>query len=292
MILLRVVALAALYFVCSAAVAAALLQPAAAQPAPADAGAAAAALAAMSVVSALVLAYLVLRSRWSGWKLVAAIFLVLYGVGTVLPQIETAVFVTRLPPGMLPRLFVAGAVSAALIAPLAVLVLGRTRAARDMDDGDHRLHMGAGEWMLKLALVAVAYVVVYFTFGYYIAWKSADVRAYYGGSDPGTFVAQLRSVMRDTPWLAPLQLARGLLWAAIAVPVIRMMRGKWWEAGLAVALSFAVLTSAQLLLPNPFMPRAVRMGHLVETSTSNFLFGWLTVAILCWPLSASRSAAA
>jgi hypothetical protein len=97
--------------------------------------------------------------------------------------------------------------------------------------------------------------------------------------------------MRDTPWLAPLQLARGLLWAAIAVPVIRMMRGRWWEAGLAVALSFAVLTSAQLLLPNPFMPRAVRMAHLVETSTSNFLFGWLTVAILCRPVPASRSAA-
>jgi hypothetical protein len=42
---------------------------------------------------------------------------------------------------------------------------------------------------------------------------------------------------------------------------------------------FAVMTS-QLLLPNPLMPAEVRMAHLLETSTSNFLFGWLVVLIL------------
>jgi hypothetical protein len=58
-----------------------------------------------------------------------------------------------------------------------------------------------------------------------------------------------------------------------------MTKGKWWESGLAVALLFAVMTS-QLLLPNPLMPAEVRMAHLVETATSNFLFGWLVVLIL------------
>ena len=46
-----------------------------------------------------------------------------------------------------------------------------------------------------------------------------------------------------------------------------------------VALLFAV-TSSQLLLPNPLMPYDVRMAHLLETVTSNFLFGWLVVVIL------------
>jgi hypothetical protein len=46
-----------------------------------------------------------------------------------------------------------------------------------------------------------------------------------------------------------------------------------------VAVLFAVMTS-QLLLPNPLMPDEVRMVHLVETATSNFLFGWLVVLIL------------
>ena len=86
------------------------------------------------------------------------------------------------------------------------------------------------------------------------------------------------SLVRTEPQLFLLQIARGLLWAVIAVPVIRMMKGEWWEAGLAVALLFA-MTSALLLIPNPLMQPAVRMAHLLETSTSNFLFGWLVVLV-------------
>jgi hypothetical protein len=43
---------------------------------------------------------------------------------------------------------------------------------------------------------------------------------------------------------------------------------------------FAVVMNSQLLLPNPLMPREVRMAHLLETATSNFLFGWLIVLVL------------
>jgi hypothetical protein len=139
--------------------------------------------------------------------------------------------------------------------------------------------MPARAWVVKLLLIVVIYVVIYFTFGYFIAWRSPAVRAYYGGSDPGSFIAQIMSVLRDQPSLFLLQIVRALLWAALAVPVIRMIKGKWWEAGLAVALLFA-MASSQLLLPNPLMPYEVRMAHLLETATSNFLFGWLVVLIL------------
>jgi hypothetical protein len=33
--------------------------------------------------------------------------------------------------------------------------------------------------------------------------------------------------------------------------------------------------NAPLLLPNPYMPEPVRMAHLVETASSNFVFGAL-----------------
>lgn len=279
-IAMRLAALTVLYFICFAAVSAALLPPPPEQPDPAQAGATLAALLAVSFLNTAVLAYVILRSRWAGWKLILVIFFVLYGVVTVMPQIETAFFVTRLPPGMLPRLFLAGAVIAALYSPLAVLLLGKRRPDRAGDESRPRLNMTAGEWAGKLSLIVIAYVVIYFTFGYFIAWKSAAVRAYYGGSDPGSLFAQMRAVVRETPWLLPLQAVRALLWAAIAVPVIRMTRGRWWEAGLAVALLFAVVMNSQLLLPNPLMPREVRMVHLLETASSNFLFGWLVVLVL------------
>jgi hypothetical protein len=217
---------------------------------------------------------------------------VFYGVMTVMPQIETAFFLTRLPPGMLPRLFLSGAIIAALFSSLAVLILGKRRSNPTESNRHSRLDMPVGEWVGKLSLIVIAYLVIYFTFGYFIAWKSAAVRAYYGGDDPGSFLAQMRTVVRDTPLLLPLQVARAILWTAIAVPVIRMMKGQWWEAGLAVALLFAVVMNSQLLLPNPLMPQEVRMVHLLETATSNFLFGWLIVLILRgWRQSATESAA-
>ena len=285
LIAIRLVALTILYFVCFAVVSGALLSPAAQQSDPGQAGGALAALLTVSILNAAVLAYVIIRSRWIGWKLMLTIFFVFYGVTTLMPQIETAFFLTRLPPGMLPRLFLAGAIIAALFSPLAVLILGKRKPCEPKDEANNqshlRLNMPLGEWVGKLCLIVIAYVVIYFTFGYFIAWKSAAVRAYYGGQDPGSLLTQMSSVIRETPWLIPLQAVRAILWAAIAVPVIRMMKGRWWEAGLAVALLFGVVATSLLLLPNPLMPRDVRMVHLLETATSNFLFGWLVVVVLC-----------
>jgi hypothetical protein len=66
---------------------------------------------------------------------------------------------------------------------------------------------------------------------------------------------------------------RALCWVALALPVIRMLKGKWPETALSLGLLFAVVMNAPLLLPNPYMPEAVRMAHLVETASSNFIFG-------------------
>lgn len=273
---IRVVAVTVVYFVCFVVVSGALLAPAAEQTAPAEAGATLLALFLVSLINAAVWSYLILRSRWTGGKLILTIFFVFFGVSTVMPQIESAYFITRLPPGLLPRLFLAGLIIAAVFAPLAVLILGKARAAAN-ESTDLKVSIG------KLLLIVIAYVIIYFTFGYFIAWKNPAVRAYYGGSDPAGFITHITTLLRDEPSLFLLQAVRGLLWTAIAVPVIKMMKGEWWERGLAVALVFAVMTS-QLLLPNPLMPNEVRMVHLVETATSNFLFGWLVVLILREPL--------
>src|SRR5215204_1908701 len=124
---IRLLALAAIYFICFAGVSAALLPIPVGQPAPAEAGSALAALLTVSLVNTLVLGYVILRSRWAGLKLILAIFFVFYGVTTVMPQIETAFFVKGLPPEMLPRLFLSGAIIAALFSVLSVLILGKRK---------------------------------------------------------------------------------------------------------------------------------------------------------------------
>src|SRR5678816_233693 len=275
---IRFLAVTILYFGSFVVVSGALLSTASQETTPADAGATLLALLIVSLINAAVWTYVIRRSSWTGWKLVLAVFVVFYGANTLMPQIETAYFVTRLPAGMLPRLFLAGLIIAAVFAPLAVLILGKTRPESQIT----RLKILAGGWPGKLALIVIAYVVLYFTFGYFVAWRSPAVRAYYGGSDPDSFIAHMASLLRTEPMLFLLQAVRALLWTAIALPVIKMTKGAWWESGLAVALLFAVV-NLQLLLPNPLMPAEVRMVHLVETATSNFLFGWLVMLILQGP---------
>jgi hypothetical protein len=275
---IRFLALVVVYLVCFVVVSGALLSTTTDQPSPDEAGATLLALLVVSLINAAVWTLVIQRSHWSGWRLILAVFFVLYGVSTLMPQIETAYFV-RLPPGMLPRLFLAGLIIAAVFSPLAVLIFGKIPSHHDETTDPRLLRMSVSEWVVKLAVIVVAYVVIYFTFGYFIAWKNPAVVAYYGGNDPGSFITHITNVLRTEPLLFLLQVARGLLWAAIALPVIKMMKGNRWEVGLAVALLFA-MTSAQLLIPNPLMPAAVRMAHLVETVTSNFLFGWLVVLVL------------
>lgn len=231
------------------------------------------ALLAVCALETIVLSYTIIRSRWTGWRLVVTIFFVFYGVKTFLSQIETVVFLDYLvdivPAEMIPKLFMQGAIIAALFSPLAVLIHGRMKGAQESQEPNRRLVMPWTEWVWKLILIAVIYVVIYFSFGMFVFVPLAGeaFQEYYAG-------------LQLPAWILPFQMARAMIWTALALPVIRMIKGDWWEAGLAVALLFSVLMSAQLLVAGEFMPEAIRMAHLVEVTSSNFLFGWIIVWLL------------
>ncbi len=247
---------------------------------PEQAGMTLLAILVVSILNTLVVTHVVLRSCAVGWKLSGAVFLLLYGAMTFMAQIETLAFpavANRLPTGMVWGLFLMGLLIAAPVSVLTVRLLGKWNP--EGLESPNPLLAGVG-WGWKLPLIAVLYAVLYFSFGYYVAWRTPAVASYYGGSDPGSFLLQLRNVMRDTPWLPFFQLLRGMLWLGLALPVIRMMKAPVWEVGLAIGLGFAVLMNSQHLLPNPFMPDAVRYAHLLETASSNLLFGFLMVLIL------------
>jgi hypothetical protein len=229
----------------------------------------------MSALNTAILTYITVRSRWSGWKLIVTLAVVFFGVATFMPQIETAVFVRTLPPGFLSRLFLAGFLFSFLYTPLLVLLAGNRRQSEFTAP---KVKVNSSS-VIKIIIAAFIYVVLYFTFGYFIAWQSPALRAYYGGGNSNGFLTQLNETWRATPWLFPFQVLRGLLWTLLALPIIRMLRGHRFEKAVVVGLLFTVVTS-QLLLPNPLMPYEVRMRHLVETASSNFLFGCIVVWLL------------
>jgi len=76
------------------------------------------------------------------------------------------------------------------------------------------------------------------------------------------------------------QIFRGLIWIGIGYLVLVSIQGTTFHKAIILGLLFSVISSSQLLLPNPIMPDMVRIPHLIETSTSNFLWGF----IVAWSL--------
>jgi hypothetical protein len=269
---LRVLALTIILFICFA-LAGRVVGLEGSSHMPEQAGSAAVALLAVCFLNTIVFIHIIVRSRWAGWRLIATVFFVYYGVTTFMSQIESAAFITHLPSGVLPRLFLMGALISAPFALVAVPMLGKRKVDTENATFNRRMVMPPKEWAWKLAVVAIVYLLLYFTFGYFIAWRNPAVREYYGGSDEGSFFTHMSTVVTETSWLIPFQVMRAMLWVAIALPVIRMMKGQWQETALTLGLLFGVLMNTQLLLPNPYMPEPVRMMHLIETASSNFIFG-------------------
>ncbi len=249
--------------------------PTGGQPAaPVNPEAAARTLFFVCLAQGVVFTYLILRSRWSGWKLAGAVFLALFGVGNLHAGIETAVYLRHVAPRNMPAdLLLMGIIEAALFAPLAVLVLGKIRWKAEDSRAGFRPKTPPLTWIWKSLAAAVAYLFLYYLFGYYVAWKNPAVRTFYGGTDPGSFFKQVALVASAQPWMLPLQALRGFLYVLFTLPVIRMLKGRPWETALALGLLYSVVGGLMLLMPNPYFPDAVRMAHLVETTSENFLFG-------------------
>jgi len=230
-----------------------------------------------------VIAAMILASRWSGWKLAISLAFAYYGAVTFLMQIETWYFLSAITvgPQLLPRLFLMGIPPAFVFIPLAVWILGKGRAPADASPNP-ALVMPARQWMWKLAAIAVAYLILYWGAGYFIAWQNPELRAFYGQpGEAAPFLAHLADTLRDDPMLFPFQILRAMLWTLCALPVIRGSRFNLWWTALLVGLLFSVPQNIGHILANPLLPIAsVRLSHMIETASSTFLFG----VIVAWLL--------
>ena len=239
----------------------------------ADEAAAAGALLGVCALHAIVLSLPIVRSRWFGWRLAIAIFLVYFGIGTFLAQIETIAFLEHLveivPAELIPKFFLQGALVAMLFSPIAVLMHRKFNRREPLQRRGLPPEVSKSQWLWKAPVIAIIYVFIYYAFGalVFIPLAGAAFDEYYAGL--------------QMPWWMPvLQVGRALVWTAIAVLVMQMLQRSWKESGLIVALLFSVIMASMLLIPNPFMPAVIRQAHFIELLSSNFVFGWVVVWIL------------
>lgn len=233
-------------------------------------------LVAMGLVdSALVLA-VVRNSRLRGWRLMVLIAGVFWFVKTLTSLIEAEYFMPNVSGPMLPSLLLMTLPLSVGLAPLAVWLGGRAKAS-DLDGapGFAPLPMSAAEAWWKTALLsAVVYPVLFFAAGWFIAFRSEELRTFYGGAHGDTLFAHYAYVFGHDPFLFPLEVLRGALWVAAAVLLLRSTRGPWWLGTLLVALWFALVQNDVHFIPNPLMTPDIRLHHFVETASSNFVFAW------------------
>jgi hypothetical protein len=233
------------------------------------------------ICAGLVASLLILRSRWHGWILAGAIFTGVYGISCVVNAIEGAAFLSaKTPPGIWLALLLQGAISTALFAPLAVLVLGRWRS--------QALAIASPAWpklssvLWRVAVIVLAFVFFYMFFGYYVAWQNPAVRLYYGGPEYATFYAALKGNWLHARWIYPLAAFRALLFVVFLYPLVRMFRGKRWQIAGAMSLFVAAWTTG-LLLPNRLMPPSVAHTHFIETLGFGLVMGALIGELLAMP---------
>jgi len=165
-LILKLIALTVLFFIFYIA-GSALLGPTLAHEDPAMQMAALKAIPIVCLVDTLVLALVILRSNWSGWRLMLATSVSFYGIQTVMAQIESAYFGPSLgiTTAMVKALFLQSLPIVLIFIPLAVLILGKGRGRYADVEADaaaaRRLSMPALQWAWKLAVIAVVYVVLY-----------------------------------------------------------------------------------------------------------------------------------
>ena len=225
-------------------------------------------------------AWIIRRSKWRGLKLIAALVCTFYGLMTFISQIETIAYLrAKMPPGLIKNLFVMGAIVAFLFVPLAVLIMGKIRGPEQPPAERVVTLKSQGA---RFCILAIVYVVLYYLFGYYVAWQNPEVRLYYSGTtELKSFYQGMHSTVMGTPWMLPFQFGRGLLWALFAYPVIRMLNTRRIETAGIIAALFGVW-SFVLLVPNPLMPTSVAHSHFWETLWCDLLLG----AIVGWVLAA------
>lgn len=190
----------------------------------------------------------------------------------------------NITPEMAPGLFTMTLPLALLWPPVAAWLLGKARQPAGTPTAPSLLPaMNRGLWLGKLLLLGLLlYPLLFFAFGYYVAWQSPAVRAFHGGTDPGSFLRQMGTIIASDPFLLLFEGLRGLLWTAMAALLLWTLKARPWLAVLLLALVLALVENDSHLIPNRLMPTIVRQVHFVETASSNSLFGLIAGALLLW----------
>ncbi len=126
-------------------------------------------------------------------------------------------------------------------------------------------------WLWRIPAAAAIYFVLFLVAGL-IIWPFA--KDFYSAQ-----LEQERLGLLIFEW----EYLNGVWFALIALPLIRLVPGGWWRAGVTLAVALCLIRGiGGLIEPNPYMPTWIRLWHMFEVGWSNFIYG-LAIAYVFLP---------
>jgi hypothetical protein len=211
-------------------------------------------------ILALIFAFILEKTCLRGFRLMGLMIWVVFGITTFMTQLETLIFGSAFPAlstNDVYLLVLNALVEDLMFVPIAVLIMGKWKSNdQAMQPLFQKSHV------FPAAILAVIYPVLYFFFGYFVAWQSSAVREFYATT----------TITTAQPLLTFIQIGRGFLWVIAGLPLLVLFE-KRIDKIIASVLCFGLFPSIGLFFPNPLMPEPVRMAHFVELTISMAIFG-------------------
>lgn len=207
------------------------------------------------------------------WAAAAAVF---FGIKSVTTQLEAWWFLPMVDGEMAARF-------AGMYLPVAI---GWTGAAigllGDREAPERPALPVPAMWPVRLGLLsAVAYPVLFFAFGYFVAMRSPELLELYGISEVKPFFEHMVDTLTGEPLLYPFEVFRGLIWVGLAWLICRPLVGRPVAMAVLTGLFFSLVQNDVHLMPSSMMTPEVQRFHFAETASSNLIWGAL-VAFVLW----------
>jgi len=245
-----------------------------------------------ALLQTLIITWYIQRTQLAGKKLGIVVFILIFGVQFFMSQIETIYFLDSI---QIPRQLIFGQILAGIgVGFLVALLSVRYRNKLDeLQDNPKNgfINLPRNVVITQFTILAFVYTLIYYFFGYFIAWQFPALREYYSGStDLVPFLSHMQVQLAEEPGLIIFQIFRGYLWAGIAyLATMNLPKAKTWERFVIVGLVMSIGLAFPILVPQKYMPTPVRLRHFPELLSSNFVFGviasWLFTRKNTHPIS-------
>jgi len=217
--------------------------------------------------------FIIRHSHFDGKKLFLNIVFVLFFAQLFMGQIETLLFGHAFPA--LTKLDVVLIMLAGLLPLLATVPL-MVKFFQNKDATIERMEINIKSFLIKLVVIGIVYACIYMIFGYFVAWQFEELRIFYSGSPEK--LGFWEQILNNDPVIFPFQILRGMLFVIFVMPLKNMISTK--KAFITSICLVYIYLGVVLIVPNVLFPDMVRMGHLLELTSSMLLFGIIVGNIL------------